>query len=87
MLLAAPGRPLGPVLLEQLAGQPQFAEVLDPMTRAIEQIEAGAPPSTEGLPAELATLLTGPASGYLAELIRTDPAELAESGRPADPCH
>lgn len=74
VLLASPGRPLGPVLLEQLRQQPQFADQIAPMEAAIAAISEGRAPDLDALRPELAGLLAGPAGAYMVELIRTDPA-------------
>lgn len=76
VLLASPGRPLGPVILEQLAQQPQFADQMAPMATAIDQVASGQRPDVSDLAPSLAALFAGPAGGYFAELIRTDPAAL-----------
>jgi len=74
VLLSAPGRPLGVVLREQLAGNPANAPVLGEAFSAIETLERGGSVDPETLHPGLRRLFAAPPQAYLAELIRFDPA-------------
>ncbi len=76
ILLATPGRPLGPILVEQIANHPLYGGYVDAITRVVEDLSAGLPLNVDGLPIELALLFQPATLGYLTELIATDPAEL-----------
>ncbi len=76
ILLATPGRPLGPILVEQIANHPLYGGYADAIARVVEDLSAGLPLNVDGLPIELALLFQPATLGYLTELIATDPAEL-----------
>lgn len=76
ILLATPGRPLGPILVEQIANHPLYGGYADDIARVVEDLSAGLPLNVDGLPIELALLFQPATLGYLTELIATDPAEL-----------
>ncbi len=81
ILLTAPGRALGPILMEQLAAQPGFSAHAAAMERALDQLSVGLAPDIASLPPDLAALFDPALLGYMTELVSTDPAELA---RPLD---
>ncbi|GAB5449268.1 alpha/beta hydrolase [Gymnodinialimonas sp.] len=76
ILLTPPGRPLGDLMLDQMALNPALATFLPAIEAAIAAVVAGQAPDLSALPPPLAALFDGPASAYLAELLRTSPATL-----------
>ncbi|MCJ7421095.1 serine aminopeptidase domain-containing protein [Sphingomicrobium astaxanthinifaciens] len=74
--LAGPGRSVGVLLREQL-GRQLPAETLAEFDRVIATIEAGGTPDPAPLPPPLAALFTPAVIGFLSDLIRADPAQLA----------
>lgn len=76
ILLAPPGEPLGDVIHAQVAAQPGTQPVLPPLRAALEATAAGEDPDLSQLPPGLASLFAAPARAYLAELLRTRPADL-----------
>lgn len=76
VLLAGPGRPLGAVMRDQLAAQPNLAPVLPEFERALADLIETGEVDTASLPPALAAIF-GPATrDYLRELVMTDPAAL-----------
>ncbi len=83
ILIATPGRPLGPIILEQLARQPGTAFYLPAVELALTQLAVGEAPDISALPPGLAALFHPATQDYLRELAQTDPAALlAETNLP-----
>ncbi len=83
LLVAAPGRPLGVVLREQLRANPANAPLLDDAMTAIDRLEAGERVDSSGFHPALQGLFAPQIQGFLISLLSYDPAELAaRSGRP-----
>ncbi|MFD1694023.1 alpha/beta hydrolase [Roseibium aestuarii] len=76
LLVAAPGRPLGVLLREQLAQNPASAPLLAEAERVIAQLERGEPVPENELPPELASLFAPRLQGYLIDLLAHDPAKM-----------
>lgn len=77
ILVAAPGRPIGAVLREQLQANPANAPILDPAFKALARLEAGKRVNVAKLPAPLQALFAEPVQGFLIDLLAHDPAALA----------
>lgn len=81
VLIAAPGRPLGTVLREQLQGNPANAPVLPQALKAIDELEAGRTFDSSGLHPGLQGLFNSKLQPFLIESLRQDPARLAAATR------
>ncbi|MFA9201238.1 MAG: alpha/beta hydrolase [Cypionkella sp.] len=81
ILVAAPGRPMGRLLREQLRANPANAPILDQALTALEALEAGRRVDTGPLPPPLKALFAEPVQDYLIDLLRRDPAALAADTR------
>jgi pimeloyl-ACP methyl ester carboxylesterase len=77
ILVAAPGRPLGNVIKEQLRRDPANAPYLLQADTAIDSLAAGKRVDTTGLPAPLASLFAPAVQGFLINALSFDPAKLA----------
>ena len=77
ILVAAPGRPLGEVLKDQLRANPANAPVLDAANQAIDELSAGRRVDAALLPPALAPLFNPSLQGFLISVFALDPAELA----------
>ncbi len=77
VLLAAPGRALGPILVQQIADHPLHGLHAPAVARVVADISVGLAPDLSDLPEALAAIFRPETLGYLTELIATDPAELA----------
>ncbi len=77
IIVAAPGRPLGDVLKEQLRANPANAPLLDAADQAIDELAAGRRVDAAKLPPALAPLFNPGAQGFLISAFALDPAELA----------
>ncbi len=78
-LIAAPGRPLGTVLRDQLRANPANAPLLPQAEAAIDALERGERADTAALHPALQGLFAEPVQGYLIDLFAHDPAALASS--------
>lgn len=76
VLVAAPGRPLGQVLGEQLRANPANAPILDQARAAIASLEAGKPVDTAGMHPGLMPLFAPPIQKFMMSLMSYDPAEM-----------
>jgi pimeloyl-ACP methyl ester carboxylesterase len=76
LLVAAPGRKLGDVLREQLAGNPANAPYLPQMFQSISALEAGRSVDVTKLPPIVAPFFAPKVQGFLRDLFRQDPAQL-----------
>jgi pimeloyl-ACP methyl ester carboxylesterase len=76
VLVAAPGRPLGQVLREQLRANPANAPVLDQALAAITRLEAGSPVDTAAMHPGLMPLFAPSVQKFMMSLLSYDPAKL-----------
>lgn len=76
LLVAAPGRPLGEVLREQLKSNPANAPLLEQALSAIDALEAGKRVDTSGMPAALMGLFRPAVQGFLISALSYDPPKL-----------
>ena len=74
--LAAPGRPLGTIMAEQLKANPATAPVLDDALAAIATLEDGRRVDTGGMHPALANLFAPAVQGFLIDSFAIDPAAL-----------
>ncbi|GAB5470215.1 MAG: alpha/beta fold hydrolase [Rhodospirillales bacterium] len=77
LLLAAPGRPVGTLLREQLAAYPANAPYLEQAFAAIDRLEAGETLPQGGLAAPLQALFRPGVQRFMIDLFSYDPAALA----------
>ena len=77
VLIAAPGRPLGVVMREQLEANPANAPVLADALAAIATLEAGARVAVTGFHPAVQALFAPPVQGFLIDMFARDPAALA----------
>jgi pimeloyl-ACP methyl ester carboxylesterase len=83
LLVAAPGRPLGEILREQLKANPANAPLLDQALPAIDALEAGKRVDTTGMPAALMGLFRPAVQGFLISALSYNPTQLlAAYGKP-----
>jgi alpha-beta hydrolase superfamily lysophospholipase len=78
ILLAAPGRPFGTVLREQLKANPANIIIMKPALKAIETLEAGKRVDTENMNAALKPLFYPAVQGFLISIMTQDPAQIAK---------
>jgi hypothetical protein len=76
LLVAAPGRPLGTIIREQLKANPANAPVLDQALSALDALEAGKRVDTTGMHPALLPLFRPQVQGYLIDAFTYDPAKL-----------
>lgn len=76
ILVAAMGRPLRTVLLEQLRADPANAVLADQAEAGLANLEAGRPVDTEGMHPALVPLFAPTVRTYLSNLMSYDPAGL-----------
>lgn len=77
VLLAAPGRPLGTLLREQIAANPANAPLLVEANAVIDRLEAGVRVEADKMTPILATLFAPQVQGFLIDAMARDPAALA----------
>lgn len=77
VLIAAPGRPVSQILLEQLRAVPGLQPHLPAAERAILALIAGQPVDVSELPAPLQGVFAPPIQPFLMNLFAVDPAEVA----------
>lgn len=77
ILMATPGRPLGPLMLEQLRKAPDSDAWIDDVRPVIAALETGSTPDTSGLPVTLQALFRPALPPYLHNLFSFDPADVA----------
>jgi pimeloyl-ACP methyl ester carboxylesterase len=75
-LVAAPGRPLGELLREQLKANPANAPILDQALSAIDALEAGKHIDAASLNPELTPLFRPQVQGFLINAFSYNPVEL-----------
>ena len=78
VLVAAPGRPIGDILREQLAANPANAPILDQAHAAIDRLEAREKVDVATLHPGLAGLFAPQVQDFLIDMMAHDPAALAE---------
>ena len=83
ILLAAPGRPVGQLLIEQIAANPASAFLLPEVEAAVAEIEAGRSIDPEGLAPPLQPLFTPGVQRYMIDLFSHDPVAVAQWEGPA----
>jgi pimeloyl-ACP methyl ester carboxylesterase len=76
LLVAAPGRPLGEILREQLKANPANAPVLDQALPAIDALEAGKRVDTTNMNPALLPLFRAEVQGFLLSALSYDPRRL-----------
>lgn len=76
VLVAAPGRPVGDVLREQLKANPANAPILDQALAAIAALEAGKPVDTATMHRGLMPLFAPQIQKFMMSLMSYDPAKL-----------
>jgi pimeloyl-ACP methyl ester carboxylesterase len=76
ILVAAPGRPLGEILREQLRANPANAPILGEAEHAIDRLEAGKPVDAATLHPALLPLFRPEAQGFLIDALSYDPAAM-----------
>jgi pimeloyl-ACP methyl ester carboxylesterase len=81
ILVAAPGRKLGPIIREQLQANPANAPLLSQAMVAVDMLEAGKPVDTTSMPAPLMALFNAKVQPFMIDLLSHDPAKLAEATR------
>ena len=77
ILVAAPGRPMGQILREQLKANPANAPILGDALKALGKLEAGKRVNVARLAPPLQQLFAPPVQGFLIDLLGRDPAPLA----------
>lgn len=77
ILVAAPGRPLGQVLRDQLQSNPANALLLKQAFRAIDRLEKGKRVKVDKMASPLQALFAPAVQGFLIDLFRHDPARMA----------
>lgn len=81
VLIAAPGRPLGAVLREQIRANPANAPLLPQAMAAIDALEAGRRVDTAGMHPALQRLFGAQVQGFLISAFSYDPARLLAACR------
>lgn len=86
VLAAAPGRPLGRVLEEQLRANPANAPLLENALAVLRELEAGRAVPADGIDARLLPLFAPAVQGFLISALALDPAALlAQYGKRGKP--
>ncbi|MEM6856961.1 MAG: alpha/beta fold hydrolase [Pseudomonadota bacterium] len=83
LLVAAPGRPMGDILRQQLLANPANVPIMNDALSAIAALEKGERVSTDGMNPALMGLFAPAVQGFLIDLMSRDPAAMA--GRVALP--
>lgn len=76
ILLATPGRPVGRLMVEQVARNPGAAPFVEELTSIVADIEAGAPRPVEQISPALQPLFAEGVRDYMLDLFSWDPAAL-----------
>lgn len=79
ILAAAPGRPLGTILREQLHANPANAPIWEQADAAIDKLEKGERVDTSGMHPGLAPLFGSQVQGFLIDVMAHDPSKLLAS--------
>lgn len=77
ILLAAPGRPLARIMMEQVEANPANAPILEEMRGLVEGLEAGRTSDPATVSPPLQALFTAGQQRYMMDLFAQDPAALA----------
>lgn len=78
-LLAAPGRPVSQIMLEQMRALPALAPHQEALEKAMVSLIAGTPVPPEALPGPLAAIFAPPIQPFLIDLFAFDPADRARA--------
>lgn len=78
ILVAAPGRPFGTILREQLKANPANIIIMKPALKAIETLEAGERVDTEKMNPALKPLFYPAVQGFLMSIMTKNPAQIAK---------
>jgi len=78
ILVAAPGRPFGTILREQLKANPANIIIMKPALKAIETLEAGERVDTEKMNPALKPLFYPAVQGFLISIMTKNPAQIAK---------
>lgn len=81
VLLAAPGRPLGDVIKDQIRANPMNITLIVPADNAVDILASGRKVDAASLPAPLQGLFNPAVQGFLISLFSYDPAALAAQTR------
>lgn len=77
ILVAAPGKPMGMILREQLSANPANAPILSDAMAAIDRLERGERVDVSGMHPALQGLFAPGVQGFLIDMLPRDPAALA----------
>jgi hypothetical protein len=77
VLLAAPGRPLGRLLMAQLRANPAYAALLPEMEAIVTELEAGRTVPPETIHPHMRALFSDGLQRYMTDLFSHDPARIA----------
>ena len=77
--ISAAGRRIGDVLRDQLRANPANAPILPPALAAIDTLERGGTVEATALPGPLASLFNSDVQPFMRDLMRQNPAQLAQS--------
>ncbi|MBD3729106.1 MAG: alpha/beta fold hydrolase [Sphingomonadales bacterium] len=81
ILLSTPGRPMGQLILEQLANMPSAAALMPDAQHAVAALEQGETVDVSGFHPALQSLFAPQIQTYLIAAFRTDPAALAATAQ------
>jgi len=76
ILLTAPGRDIGALLIDQVAANPMSAGFVPALTHAIDALRTGDEPDVSALPAPLAVMFGPELRGFMADLLQANPADM-----------
>ncbi|MFN3209424.1 MAG: alpha/beta hydrolase [Roseovarius sp.] len=79
ILMAAPGRPVGQLMLEQFAANPANAAVMPDLEALVDELEAGRTVAPDKLDPTLRPMFTEGLQRYMTDLFAHDPIELAQA--------
>ncbi len=77
ILMAAPGRPVGKLLVEQMESNPATAALAPQIRDIVADLEAGKPRDPQTIPAALQPMFTPGLQRFMMDLFSYDPAALA----------
>lgn len=77
ILLAAPGRPLGDVLIGQIEANPANGPIMADVRAIVADLQAGRRRTAESMPEDLRPLFHPVVQGYLSDVFSHDPADVA----------
>lgn len=79
ILLSAPGRPVGHILLEQMRSNPFNAQLMPTLEGLVADLNAGSVRDTATLPVEIRPMFSEGLQRYMIDLFSYDPAEVAKA--------